>query len=205
MYFIFFLATSASEDNFPPIFGVPLEVATERNRSHDGVPLPVIVRQCIDYIEEQGLMQEGIYRSSGVKSKVNKLRTSFNSRQQVELLDYEPAVVASVLKQFLRELPDPVLTRELMPRFEAVSGDPTPQKRIEGMKRLMRELPECNRCLVQWIFAHMMHVIERERFNKMTLQNVSIVLSPTMQISHRVLNCLFENSHILFGGIQLKK
>lgn len=51
----------------------------------------------------------------------------------------------------------------------------------------------------------MMHVIERERFNKMTLQNVSIVLSPTMQISHRVLNCLFENSHILFEGVQLKK
>jgi len=36
-------------------------------------------------------------------------------------------------------------------------------------------------------------------------QNVSIVLSPTMRISHRVLNCLFENSHILFDGIQLKK
>lgn len=74
---------------------------------------------------------------------------------------------------------------------------------------------------------HMKHVIERERFNKMTLQvihlniilimlsfydndsiffqNVSIVLSPTMRISHRVLNCLFENSHILFDGIQLKK
>ena len=39
----------------------------------------------------------------------------------------------------------------------------------------------------------------------MTLQNVSIVLSPTMKISHRVLNCLFENSHILFEGISLKK
>ena len=51
----------------------------------------------------------------------------------------------------------------------------------------------------------MMHVIERERFNKMSLQNVSIVLSPTMQISHRVLNCFFENSHILFDGIQIKK
>ena len=36
-------------------------------------------------------------------------------------------------------------------------------------------------------------------------QNVSIVLSPTMRISHRVLNCLFENSHILFDGVQLKK
>jgi hypothetical protein len=49
------------------------------------------------------------------------------------------------------------------------------------------------------------HVIEREKVNKMTLQNVSIVLSPTMQISHRVLYCFFEFSGSLFGGVQLKK
>ncbi len=198
--------SSSEEPAAPPIFGVPLEVATERGRSHDGVPLPAVVRQCIDYVEEQGLMQEGIYRSSGVKSKVNKLRNAFNtSRAPVELMDYEPAVVASVLKQFLRELPDPVLTKELMPRFERVSEDPTPRGRAEGMKKLVSELPDCNRALLNWVFAHMMHVIERERFNKMTLQNVSIVLSPTMQISHRVLNCLFENRQVLFGTVQLKK
>ena len=45
-----------------PIFGVPLEVAVERNRCHDGIPLPMVVRQCIDYIEENGLMMEGVYR-----------------------------------------------------------------------------------------------------------------------------------------------
>ena len=82
------------------IFGVPLEMAVERQRCHDGVPLPMVVRLCIDYVEENGLMLEGIYRSSGVKSKVNKLRVAFNSRScsGVNLHDYEPAVVASVLK-----------------------------------------------------------------------------------------------------------
>ena len=189
-----------------PIFGVALEVAVERNRCYDGVPLPMVVRQCIDHIEEYGLNMEGVYRSSGVKSKVNKLRNALNSRSNsINLSDYDPTVVASVLKQFLRELPDPVLTYLLMPKFEEVSASSNPQTRIEGMKRLIAQLPDCNRTLLQWIFVHMGHVIERERFNKMTLQNVSIVLSPTMKISHRVLNCLFENSHILFEGIYLKK
>jgi hypothetical protein len=54
-------------------------------------------------------------------------------------------VVASVLKQFLRELPDPVLTNHLMLKFEQVSALAHPQKRIEGMKALLAELPECNR------------------------------------------------------------
>ena len=107
--------------------------------------------------------------------------------------------------QYLRELPEPVLTQNLMPKFETVSAASEPQKRIEGMKQLIASLPESNRALLNWIFVHMSHVIERERFNKMTFQNVSIVLSPTMKISHRVLNCFFENSHILFDGIQLKK
>ena len=62
-----------------PIFGIALEVAVERNRCHDGIPLPMVVRQCIDHIEEYGLNMEGVYRSSGVKSKVNKLNYSNHS------------------------------------------------------------------------------------------------------------------------------
>ena len=37
-----------------PIFGVPLSLATERSRCHDGVQVPAIFRECIDYIEEFG-------------------------------------------------------------------------------------------------------------------------------------------------------
>jgi hypothetical protein len=44
------------------IFGVPLEVAVERSKCHDGIKLPVVVRDCIHFIEENGLSVEGIYR-----------------------------------------------------------------------------------------------------------------------------------------------
>ena len=74
----------------------------------------MVVRLCVDYVEENGLMLEGIYRSSGVKSKVNKLRAAFNSRtcSGINLSDYEPAVVASVLKQvkhFVKSILSPFL------------------------------------------------------------------------------------------------
>ncbi|XP_050721910.1 CUB and sushi domain-containing protein 3-like [Eriocheir sinensis] len=48
-------------------------------------------------------------------------------------------------------------------------------------------------------------VAKMERDTKMTYQNVSIVLSPTMQISHRVLNVFFLNRAYLFGGVAIKK
>lgn len=48
-------------------------------------------------------------------------------------------------------------------------------------------------------------LIPQERDTKMTYQNVSIVLSPTMQISHRVLNVLFLNHAYLFGNVIIKR
>ena len=39
----------------------------------------------------------------------------------------------------------------------------------------------------------------------MSVQNVSIVLSPSMQISHRVLNILFTYAKILFKDTVIKK
>ena len=69
-----------------------------------------------------GLHCEGIYRISGVKSKVQHLKDCYNSGETVYLEEHEPNIVAGVLKQFLRELPEPVLTNALVPKFEEASS-----------------------------------------------------------------------------------
>ena len=69
-----------------------------------------------------GLTCEGIYRISGVKSKVQALKDAYNKGLPVQLQEYEPSVVASLIKQFLRELPEPILTTELLPKFELASS-----------------------------------------------------------------------------------
>ncbi|QQP36477.1 RalAbinding protein 1like, partial [Caligus rogercresseyi] len=139
-----------------------------RHKCHDGLQLPLLVRECIDFIEQEGgIKSEGIYRSSGVKSKVNKLKAIYDSPSKRAtsgrriLANFDSTVVASLLKLFLRELPEPVLTKGLTPRFEVVSSYTDQRSRIEGVKGLMGELPECNRVLIEWVFVHMTHVIER--------------------------------------------
>ena len=54
-----------------------------------------------------------------------------------------------------------------------------PRNHIVSMVSMMAYLPG------QWMFVHIVHMIAQLKMNKMTLQNVSIVLSPTMKISHR--------------------
>lgn len=50
------------------------------------------------------------------------LKEAYNDGVPAYLYEHEPNVVASLLKQFLRELPEPVLTTALMPKFEEASS-----------------------------------------------------------------------------------
>lgn len=171
----------------------------------DGIRLPAVFRECIDFIEQHGMKCEGIYRVSGIKSKVDELKAAYDREESPNLDDYEPYTVASLLKQYLRELPENVLTKDLMPRFEEACGKSSEAERLQECQRLLKELPECNLYLISWLIVHMDHVIEKELETKMNIQNISIVLSPTVQISNRVLYVFFTHVQELFGGIVIKK
>lgn len=53
---------------FRPIFGAPLAEAIKRTALYDGIQLPAIFRECVDYIESYGMKCEGIYRVSGIEA-----------------------------------------------------------------------------------------------------------------------------------------
>ncbi|XP_057618833.1 ralA-binding protein 1 [Chionomys nivalis] len=188
-----------------PIFGVPLADAVERTMMYDGVRLPAVFRECIDYMEKHGMKCEGIYRVSGIKSKVDELKAAYDREESPNLEEYEPNTVASLLKQYLRDLPENLLTKELMPRFEEACGKTTEMEKVQEFQRLLKELPECNHLLISWLIVHMDHVIAKELETKMNIQNISIVLSPTVQISNRVLYVLFTHVQELFGTVVLKQ
>ena len=60
-----------------------------------------------------------------------------------------------------RELPEPVLTVDMMPHFEDVCLIPNPSERAEAIRQLIDRLPTPNRLLLQYMFKHMGHVIAK--------------------------------------------
>ncbi|CAM2106477.1 ralA-binding protein 1 isoform X1 [Caretta caretta] len=188
-----------------PVFGIPLADAADRTMMYDGIRLPAVFRECIDYIEKYGMKCEGIYRVSGIKSKVDELKAAYDREESPNLEEYEPNTIASLLKQYLRELPENLLTKELMPRFEEACGKSTEGEKVQECQRLLKELPECNHLLISWLIVHMDHVIAKELETKMNIQNISIVLSPTVQISNRVLYVFFTHVQEFFGNVTLKQ
>ncbi|KAL1433468.1 hypothetical protein MTO96_012582 [Rhipicephalus appendiculatus] len=86
--------------------------------------VPYIVRRCIAEMDARGYGVRGLYRVSGVKSKVERLCQCFeNGATLVDLSDSPPHVVANVLKLYLRQLPEPLLTYRLYPHFIALAKE----------------------------------------------------------------------------------
>ncbi|XP_074000030.1 ral interacting protein isoform X3 [Rhodnius prolixus] len=188
-----------------PIFGVPLSVAVERSKCHDGVDIPLVIRNCIDYVQETGLLAENVYKVSGIKSRVQQVRRMYNNHEPVCMGDFDLPVATSLLKQFLRELPEPVLTTDLLAKFEEAAAAKDVTTRGTLLKELVDQLPSCNRALLGWLLKHLDSVAEHEKHNKMNAQNISVTLSPLLQTSQRLLSALLCHVSDLFQDVCLNK
>lgn len=115
--------------NVKAAFGAPLAEAVEYCAPHGiDVCLPAVVYRCLEYLEvKDAAGEEGIFRMSGSNVVIRGLRGRFNAEGDIELLAadeqyFDVHAIASLLKLYLRELPQPVLTRELHLQFISVLG-----------------------------------------------------------------------------------
>lgn len=186
------------------IFGVSLGLAVERSRCHDSVKMPLVVRNCIDYLQEHGMQSEQIYKTEGVKTRVQHLKKCYNNRESHgEELDVPTA--CTLLKLYLQELPEPILTTELLPRFEEASALPEVAKQAEELESLIDQLPNCNEILLAWLARHFSAVIDHEKHNKLNAQSLAVLLSPVLQMSHRLMITILVHAETLFADVELHK
>lgn len=102
-----------------PIFGVSLGLAVVRSPCHDSVNLPLIVRNCIDFLQESGLSSEHLYRTDAVKTKLQQLKKQYNNRDS-DNIDFDVPTACSLLKMYLKWV-ERILNSEeslLKPLFE---------------------------------------------------------------------------------------
>lgn len=117
-----------------------------------------------------------------MKSKVDELKAAYDREECPCLEEYDPHTVASLLKQYLRELPENLLGRDLAQRFEDACGRQAEAEKVSEFQKLLAEAAPESRLLLSWLVTHMDHVIAREADTKMNIQNISIVLNPTIQV-----------------------
>ncbi|KAK9794588.1 hypothetical protein SCARD494_05658 [Seiridium cardinale] len=186
-------------------FGAPLAEAVRYNGPTDvNVPLPAVVYRCIQYLDvKNAVLEEGIFRLSGSNVVIKALRERFNVEGDVNLLTdetyYDIHAVASLLKLYLRELPTTILTRDLHLQFLSVTEMSGQKEKIAALGELVQLLPQANGTLLRYLIAFLIKIINNADINKMTVRNVGIVFSPTLNIPAPVFALLLQNYEGVFG------
>ncbi|KAJ5650046.1 uncharacterized protein N7484_003769 [Penicillium longicatenatum] len=195
------------KDPIRPVFGIPLAEAVQYCAPVGvDVELPAVVYRCIEYLHsKEAALEEGIFRLSGSNVVIKALKERFNTEGDVDFIGgdqyYDVHAVASLFKQYLRELPTTVLTRELHLDFLRVLELDDRQKKITAFNALVSRLPRPNLVLLRALSLFLIEIVNNSDVNKMTVRNVGIVFAPTLNIPAPVFSMFLTDFDSIFGDI----
>ncbi|XP_019335148.1 rho GTPase-activating protein 18 isoform X3 [Alligator mississippiensis] len=170
------------------LFGVPLSVLLEQDQKKvPGTKIPLILQKLISQIEEARLDTEGLLRIPGVAARVKSLCQELEAKFYEGTFNWEMVKqhdAASLLKLFIRELPQPLLTVEYLKAFQDVQYLPTRKQQLQALNLLVLLLPEANRDMLKVLLEFLQRIIDYRDKNKMTLNNIAMVMAPNLFTFH---------------------
>ncbi|XP_039894160.1 rho GTPase-activating protein 6-like isoform X1 [Simochromis diagramma] len=153
--------------------------------------VPRVVDSCCQHIEKYGLHTVGIFRVGSSKKRVRQLREEFDRGIDVQLdEEYSVHDVSALLKEFLRDLPDPLLTKELYTAFiNTTLLDSYEQQSV--VQLLIYLLPACNSDTLHRLLEFLSTVADHAHDqqdkdgqeitgNKMTALNLATIFGPNL-------------------------
>lgn len=164
-----------------------------------------------------GMDVEGIYRKSGGSSQVQTVREGFERSSSYDISDPDLDIhaVTSALKQYFRKLPTPLITYPVYDKLLDACNITPASARIEVMQRGLQDLPRVHRDVLEFLVFHLKRVVEREKENLMTSQNIAVVFAPTImrpeslsremsdvQKKNETVQFLVDNCQEIFMGIE---
>ncbi|XP_075786124.1 rho GTPase-activating protein 10 isoform X3 [Pelodiscus sinensis] len=145
-----------------------------------------ILRKCISAVETRGINDQGLYRVVGVSSKVQRLLSLLMDAKtcsEIDLensIDWEVKTITSAMKQYLRSLPEPLMTYELHGEFIIPAKSGSPESRVNAIHFLVHKLPEKNKEMLDILVKHLVNVSDHAKKNLMTVANLGVVFGPTL-------------------------
>ncbi|KAM3910453.1 stAR-related lipid transfer protein 8 isoform 2-T2 [Leptodactylus fuscus] len=158
------------------VFGVPPIINVQRT----GQPLPQCIQQAMRYIRSQCLDQVGIFRKSGVKSRIQVLRQiNEASPDNVSYVGQSAYDVADLLKQYFRDLPEPIFTSKLTETFLQIYQHVPKDQRLRAVQAAILLMPDENREVLQTLLYFLSDISSAQE-NQMTPGNLAVCLAPSV-------------------------
>ncbi|KAK2069383.1 hypothetical protein P8C59_003969 [Phyllachora maydis] len=182
------------------IFGVPLELVVEKDgaESTDGIGpgalrIPALLDDIVAVMRQMDLSVEGVFRKNGNIRKLNELCERIDREGSVDLSGVNVMLVAALLKRYLRELPDPLLTHKLYRLWLAAAKINDADRKRRCLHLVCCLLPKVHRDALEILFTFLkwtgsFHQVDDEAGSKMDIKNLATVIAP---------NVLFNNAKSL--------
>uniref|UniRef100_A0A8C9R9K8 Rho GTPase-activating protein 19 n=2 Tax=Scleropages formosus TaxID=113540 RepID=A0A8C9R9K8_SCLFO len=186
------------------VFGMPL--------TEEGIAQ---IYQLIEYLSKN-LHVEGLFRVPGNSVRQQALREMLDSGEDIDLEtgDYHPNDVATLLKVFLGELPEPLLTHRHYHAHLKVAeltlfddkgnktSVPDKERQIEALQLLLMLLPPANRSLLKLLLDLLYQTARQQDRNRMSAFNLALMFAPhVMWPRNMTASDLQENINKLNNGM----
>lgn len=144
---------------------------------------------------KHGLKTPGVLRRSVAATTVKRVQQLFNEGKDVDFATFDATnnggqgenedcnvhLAAVILKTFLRELPEPLLTFNLYAKI-LKSQLPTnsQETRLADAQYILNHLPETNYHVIKYLMSFLSKVADNAATNMMTVENLAIVIGPNL-------------------------
>ncbi|XP_047444263.1 unconventional myosin-IXb isoform X4 [Mugil cephalus] len=146
---------------------------------NDKNPVPMVLEMMLEHVEIHGLYTEGIYRKSGSANRMKELHQRLETDPHLVCLeDYPTHTVTGLVKQWLRELPDPLMTFTHYSDFLHAVELPEKQEQLQAIYKVLEELPTANFNTLERLVFHLVRVCKEEAHNRMSPNSLAIVFAP---------------------------
>ncbi|XP_064454237.1 unconventional myosin-IXb isoform X9 [Mirounga angustirostris] len=157
-------------------FGVCVDSLTS-----DKASVPIVLEKLLEHVEMHGLYTEGLYRKSGAANRTRELRQALQTDPAaVKLENFPIHAITGVLKQWLRELPEPLMTFAQYGDFLRAVELPEKQEQLGAIYAVLEHLPEANHNSLERLIFHLVKVALLEDVNRMSPSALAIIFAPCL-------------------------
>ncbi|KAK1931051.1 Rho GTPase-activating protein 45 [Phytophthora citrophthora] len=140
------------------------------------IPLSMLLTltRVVEFLNDNYNEEEGLYSKSGVGLEKKELLRCCQSQQLPDLSLYNPHSIASVLKQILNELYEPLISAEISQQLVDVASDGHLDEEAEKMvTEIFKQVRFSTREFLQVLLGHLNH-ISTSGSSKMSVTNLAL-------------------------------
>lgn len=160
----------------PPVFRVSLEVSSPDS------DYPEEIKELMAYLTNKGLKSESIFRRSPNKEKVDEIISLMNEHTTVKFDNYDIYTLASVLKEFIRDLQDTLIPKssysDLMDISLSTMEGPDLLKFVSN--NIVRPLDDRSKKLLKDLMMLSAMTAQLSTLNRMSSKALAVVWAPNL-------------------------